>query len=83
MRRLINVTKGVTKVQAIQFWYGTLEKDLRQRVQNIVLTKPSQPTLALIFQVFEQIEFNMVEEKVVNLRFNRETPKPFSTSSTQ
>jgi hypothetical protein len=39
MRRLINVTKGVTKVQAIQFWYGTLEKDLKQQVQDIVFTQ--------------------------------------------
>jgi hypothetical protein len=35
--------------------------------------------LALIFQVFKHIKLNMVEEKVVTLRFNRETLKPFPT----
>ncbi len=25
----VNVTKGVTEAQAIQFWNGILEKDLR------------------------------------------------------
>jgi len=35
------------------------------------------------FQVFEHIELNMVEEKVVMLGFSRETLKPFPTSSTQ
>ncbi len=39
--------------------------------------------LALIFQVFERIELNMVEEKVVTLGFNRETLKHSPTSSTQ
>jgi hypothetical protein len=39
--------------------------------------------LALDFQVFECIEFNMAEEKVVTLRFNRETLKPSLTSSIQ
>jgi hypothetical protein len=32
MRRLIAVTKGVTKAQAIQFWYGILDKELRRKV---------------------------------------------------
>jgi hypothetical protein len=39
--------------------------------------------LALVFQVIECIEFNMVEEKVVTQGFNRETLKPSPTSSTQ
>jgi len=32
MQRLINVTKGVIRTQAIQFWYGILEKDLKQQM---------------------------------------------------
>jgi hypothetical protein len=36
--------------------------------------------LALEFQIFEYIEFNMVEEKVVTLGFSRETLKPSLTS---
>ncbi len=32
------------------------------------------------FPISECIEFNMVEEKVVTLGFNRETLKPFPTS---
>jgi len=83
MQRLINATKGVTEAQVIQFWYGILEKDLKLRVWNIVFTQLTQPTLALVFQVFERIEFNMVEEKVVTLGFSRETLKPSHASLTQ
>jgi hypothetical protein len=64
------VTKGVIKAQAIQFWYG-------------ILTQPTQPTLALVFQVSKCIEFNMVEEKVITLGFSRETLKLSLTSSMQ
>jgi hypothetical protein len=39
--------------------------------------------LALVFQVFERIELNMMEEKVVTQGFNRKTLKPFPTSSIQ
>jgi hypothetical protein len=36
--------------------------------------------LALVLQVSERIELNIVEEKVVTLGFNRETPQPSLTS---
>jgi hypothetical protein len=39
--------------------------------------------LALDFRVFKCIELNMAKEKVVTLRFNRETLKPSLTSSIQ
>jgi hypothetical protein len=32
MQRLINMIKWVIEAQMIQFWYGILEEDLRQRV---------------------------------------------------
>jgi hypothetical protein len=80
MWRLINVTKGVTEARVIQFWYGILEKDLKQGVWNIFITQLTQPTMALVFQVFERIELNMVDEKVVTLRFSRETLKSSPTS---
>jgi hypothetical protein len=34
MQRLIIVTQGVMKAQTIQFWYGILDKELRQRVRD-------------------------------------------------
>jgi len=80
MWRLINVTKGVIEARAIQFGYGILEKDLKRWVWNIFITQLTQPTMALVFQMFEHIELNMVDEKVVTLRFSRETLKPFPTS---
>jgi len=39
--------------------------------------------LALVFQVFEHIEFNIMEEKVVTLGFSKETLKHPPTSSIQ
>jgi hypothetical protein len=35
------------------------------------------PTLAHVFALFEKIEFNMVEEKVVTSGFNRDTTTTF------
>jgi hypothetical protein len=49
MRRLINVIKGVIEAHVIQFWHRILEKDLRQRVQDMVFTQRTQPMLALVF----------------------------------
>lgn len=63
------------------FWYGILEKDEVMGARH-----NSHPTylahFGIGFQVFEHIELNMVEEKVVMLGFSRETLKPFPTSST-
>jgi hypothetical protein len=37
MRRLIMVIQGVIKTQAIQFWYGILNKEFKRRVQDAIL----------------------------------------------
>jgi hypothetical protein len=61
MHRLIMVTQGMMKGQAIQFWYGVLDKDLRHQVRDAMLLLPTQPTLANVFQLLEQIEMNIVD----------------------
>jgi hypothetical protein len=70
---LIAITQGVTEVQAIQFWYGILDKELQRRVRNVTLMNDDSPTLAHVFALSEKIEFNMVEEKVVTSGFSRDT----------
>jgi len=72
MRRLIAVTQGVTEAQAVQFWYGILDKELRQRARDVTLMSDDFPTLAHVFTLFEKIELNMVEERVVTSGFNRD-----------
>jgi len=61
MHRLIMVTQGMMKGQAIQFWYGVLDKDLMHQVRDAMLLLPTQPTLANVFQLLEQIEMNIVD----------------------
>ncbi len=61
MYRLIMVTQGMTKAQAIQFWYGILDKELRHQVKDAMLLLPTQPTLASVFQLLEYIEMNIVD----------------------
>jgi hypothetical protein len=61
------------EVQAIQFWYGILDKELRQRIRDVTLTSDDSPTLAHVFALSKKIELNMVEEKVVTFRFSRDT----------
>jgi hypothetical protein len=72
MRQLIIVTQGVTEAQAVQFWYGILDKELRQRARDVTLMSADSPTLAHVFALFEKIELNMVEERVVTSGFNRD-----------
>jgi len=72
------VTQGVTKAQAVQFWYGILNK-LKHRMRDAILLQPAQPTLASVFQLSERIEMNMVEEWVVTLAFDKENPIFFPT----
>ncbi|KAH8975228.1 hypothetical protein BDL97_01G144200 [Sphagnum fallax] len=72
MRRLIAVTQGVTKVQAVQFWYGILDKELQRRTHDVTLMSDDSPTLAHVFALSEKIELNMVEERVVTSGFNRD-----------
>jgi len=73
MRRLITVTQGVMEAQVIQFWYGILDKELRQRIRDVTLTSDDSPTLAHVFALFKKIKLNMVEERVVTSGFNRDT----------
>ncbi len=73
MRRLIVVTQGVMEAQAIQFWYGILDKELRRRIRNVILMSNNSPTLAHVFALSKKIKLNMVEERVVTSRFNRDT----------
>ncbi len=72
MRWLIAVTQGVTEAHAVQFWYGILDKELQQRACNVTLMSDDSPTLDHVFALFEKIELNMVEERVVTSRFNRD-----------
>jgi hypothetical protein len=39
----------------------------------VTLMSDNSPTLAHVFAFFEKIELNMVEERVVTSRFNRDT----------
>ncbi len=63
----------MTKAQAIQFWYGILDKELRRRIRNVILMSNNSPTLAHVFALSKKIKLNMVEERVVTSRFNRDT----------
>ncbi|PTQ34011.1 hypothetical protein MARPO_0084s0073, partial [Marchantia polymorpha] len=73
MRRLISVTHGVTEAQAVQYWYRILDRELRRRVRDATLMSDSSPTLAHVFALSENIELNMVEERVVTSTFARDT----------
>jgi hypothetical protein len=72
MRRLITVNQEVTEAQVVQFWYGILDKELRQRVRDVTLMSDNSPTLAHVFILSDKIKLNMVEEKVVTFRFSRD-----------
>jgi len=67
------VTQGVTKAQAVQFWYGIMD-ELKRRMRDAILLQHAQPTLASVFQLLERIEMNMVEEWVVTSAFDKENP---------
>ncbi len=73
MRWLIAITQGVTEAQAVQFWYGILDKELQRRVRDVTFMSDDSPTLAHVFTLSEKIEFNMVEETVVTSGFGRDT----------
>ncbi len=72
MRWLIAITRGVTEVQVVQFWYGILDKELQRRVHDVTFMGDDSPTLAHVFTLSEKIEFNMVEERVVTSGFSRD-----------
>jgi hypothetical protein len=73
LRGLIVITQGVTEAQAVQFWYGILDKELRRRICDVTLMNDDSPTLAHVFALSERIELNMVEERVVTFGFSRDT----------
>jgi hypothetical protein len=77
MQRLIAITQGVTEAQAVQFWYGILNKELRRRICDVTLMSDDSPTLVYVFALFEKIVFNMVEERVVTFGFSRDTTTTF------
>ncbi|CAM6093940.1 unnamed protein product [Calypogeia fissa] len=54
--------KGVIEAQAVQFWYGILEKDLRRRVRDATLLADDTPKLATVFALLERTEQKLVEE---------------------
>jgi hypothetical protein len=70
-------------MQAIQFWYQILDKELKRHVRHIILNQLMQPTLANASQILKCIEFNMVENQVVTLKFNMDVPWNFLTNSSQ
>jgi hypothetical protein len=43
------VTQSVIEAQAIQFWYGILNKELKHQVRDAILLQHAQPTLANVF----------------------------------
>jgi len=53
---LITVTQGVTKAHAIQFWYGILDKELRQKAHDVTLMSDDSLTLAHVFTLSRKIE---------------------------
>jgi hypothetical protein len=59
MRWLITVTQGVIEAQAIQFWYGILDKEMRQKVRDVTFMSDNSPALAHVFTLFEKIKLNM------------------------
>ncbi|CAK9193966.1 unnamed protein product [Sphagnum troendelagicum] len=60
------------EAQAVQFWYGILDKKLRRRARDVTLMRDDSPTLAHVFTMSEKIELNMVEERVVTSGFNKD-----------
>lgn len=73
MRRLISVTHGVTEAHAVKYWYRILDKKLRRRVRDATLLSDASSTLAYVFALFEKIELNILEERVVTSSFARDT----------
>jgi hypothetical protein len=65
------------EAQAVQFWYGILDKELRCKVCDVILMGDDSPTLAHVFALSEKIELNMVEERVVTSGFSRDTTTTF------
>jgi hypothetical protein len=70
------------EVQAVQFWYGILDKELQRRVHNVILMSEDFPTLAHVFALSEKIKLNMVEERLVTSGFSRDTTTTCGQQST-
>jgi hypothetical protein len=43
------VTRGVIEAQAVQFWYGFMNKEFKCWMRNAILLHHAQPTLANVF----------------------------------
>jgi hypothetical protein len=56
------VTQGVTEAQAVQFWYGILDKELKHWMWHAILLQPTQPILVNVFELSKRIKMNMMEE---------------------
>jgi hypothetical protein len=60
------------KAQAIQFWYGILDKELQRKVHDVTFMSDDSPTLTHVFVLSKKIELIMVEERVVTSGFSRD-----------
>jgi hypothetical protein len=50
LKRLITATHGVTELQAVQYWYNILDKELKTLVRNEALQVGEPPSLRFIFE---------------------------------
>jgi hypothetical protein len=72
---LISTTHGVTEQQAVQHWYGILDKELKTLVRNEALRLDEPPTLRFFFETSERIEINLLYDKVA-MGFLKREKKP-------
>jgi hypothetical protein len=75
LRRLITATHGITEQQAVQHWYNILDKELKTLVRNEALRMGEPPSLRFVFEISEQIEINLLEEKAA-MDFLKREEKP-------
>lgn len=76
------MTQKVTKAQVVEFWYGILDKGLRQGMWDAIILQVGQPTLANVFMLKQKIELNIVEKKMMMAVLTRtiNTPNRFKYS---
>ncbi len=76
------MTQKVTKAQVVKFLYGILDKELKQGMWDVTRLQVGQPTLANVFTLKQNIELNMVEEKMMMVVLTRtiNTPNHFNYS---
>jgi hypothetical protein len=83
MCKLITMTQGMIKVQAVQFWYGILNKELRCQNVGCHVNSTCTTHFGQCVQLLEHVEMNMVGKKMVTFRFNKENLINASTPSIQ